>query len=137
MKARFPDRNLDLWITPGGGIEPGEQPEQSLIREIREETGLEIDRHEGLVWHRRHQFTFRGRQYDQFEDFYLVRTRPFEPTHLNNPALHEQEMFDGFRWWSVEEIGSSIEVFVPGQFATYLAPLLEGEIPADPIDVGI
>jgi len=32
----------DFWTPPGGGIELGEQIEQSLVREFREETGLEI-----------------------------------------------------------------------------------------------
>ena len=30
------------WSTPGGAIEPGESPEQAAIREVREETGLDI-----------------------------------------------------------------------------------------------
>ncbi|OGO41458.1 MAG: hypothetical protein A2Z04_06870, partial [Chloroflexi bacterium RBG_16_57_9] len=30
------------WDTPGGFLEPGEHPEQGVIREIKEETGLDI-----------------------------------------------------------------------------------------------
>ena len=32
----------DKWEFPGGGIEFGEDPEMALIREVKEETGLEI-----------------------------------------------------------------------------------------------
>ncbi|MBQ8505924.1 MAG: 8-oxo-dGTP diphosphatase [Clostridia bacterium] len=36
------DANQDKWIGIGGGIEPGETPEQCLLREVKEETGLTL-----------------------------------------------------------------------------------------------
>lgn len=43
LHRRVKDPNRDLWVAPGGKIEPDESPTECAIREMREETGLEIE----------------------------------------------------------------------------------------------
>lgn len=45
------DINRDKWIGVGGKFEPDESPEECLLREVREETGLEVRqwRYRGIV----------------------------------------------------------------------------------------
>jgi ADP-ribose pyrophosphatase YjhB (NUDIX family) len=35
-------RDLDVWNLPGGGVESGELPTEAIIREVKEETTLEV-----------------------------------------------------------------------------------------------
>lgn len=36
-------RDYDLWNLPGGGVESGESPWDAVLREAKEETGLEVE----------------------------------------------------------------------------------------------
>jgi 8-oxo-dGTP diphosphatase len=42
MIVRGHEPGKGLWSIPGGRIEPGETPEQAVVREVREETGLDV-----------------------------------------------------------------------------------------------
>ncbi|MFG1702435.1 NUDIX domain-containing protein [Nonomuraea sp. M3C6] len=41
LMARHGD--VGLWAAPGGGIDPDERPEDAVVRELREELGIEIE----------------------------------------------------------------------------------------------
>jgi ADP-ribose pyrophosphatase YjhB (NUDIX family) len=42
VRSSSPQISPPLWWLPGGGIDFGESPEETLLREFREETGLSI-----------------------------------------------------------------------------------------------
>lgn len=56
IDKRLPQGELGgLWEFPGGKIEPGEAPEACVVREVREEIGIEVVAAEKLI-HIRHDY---------------------------------------------------------------------------------
>ena len=137
MKVREPTTSWTAWITPGGGTEEGESPEDTLRRELREETGLEGFKIGPIVWTRDHTGTWEGRPFRQIESFYLIEISRFTPTSEHQPEPVEIRAFRGFCWWSLDEICASEEIFVPGRLGPLLPALVVDGPPEQPIDAGI
>src|SRR5439155_16343595 len=68
----------DVWITPGGALEPGVTAEQAALRELREETGIASAEFSQCVWTRVHRFTWGGKSYEQREQFFVARVDALE-----------------------------------------------------------
>ena len=115
----------------------GESPEDTLRRELLEETGLKGFEIGPLVWTRDHTGTCEGRPFRQVESFYLIETPRFTPTNEHQPEPVEIRAFRGFRWWPLEEIEASEEIFVPRRLGPLLRDLVENGPPEQPIDAGI
>ena len=69
------DENQDKWVGLGGKFEPGESPEDCVLREAREETGLTLTdyRYRGIV-----TFVLDGSE--ETEYMHLFRATGFEGT---------------------------------------------------------
>ena len=134
MRVEEPISGRTFWITPGGGIEDGEDAEACLLREIQEETGAAGYRVGPAVWTRRHRFDWNGKSIDQRELYYLVHSDHFVPTMSD---AKEMVVHRGFRWWSVKEIQESPDRFAPTRLGDCLAELVANGPGGEPVDVGV
>lgn len=140
LLIRSEDPSIDepvLWLTPGGGCELGETSRQAASRELWEETGIRAPQLGPHVWRRQHAWRFGDRMIDSREDFFLLRCGAniqIAPALLSQ---FEVSIICEHRWWSLAELlQARDEFFVPRQLAQLVAPLLQNEIPAEPLEIG-
>ena len=137
MDLEEPVSKRRIWITPGGRIEQGEDAMRCLQRELVEETGLDGIDIGPPIWTRKHTFQWNGNTIDQHERYYLVKSAAFEPTMDGNPATGERLAFRAFRWWSVDEIKASPDLFAPRSLGELLEKVIRHGPPERPLDVGV
>lgn len=130
----YPDRRW--WVTPGGGVDPGETEAQAAVRELAEETGLIISESEliGPIARRRVQHGYSDQVLDQSEAFYAVRVDAFTVDVSSFTPEEKITLIDN-KWWSVEELATTQEWIWPAQLVDLLR--LAVEPPAAPLELGL
>jgi 8-oxo-dGTP pyrophosphatase MutT (NUDIX family) len=121
-----------VWMTPGGGVKPGEKPEEAALRELWEETGvvgLPLSR---CIWKVRFRFQYEQVIYEQNESYFAVRCPRLEIDGANREHAEFSEILE-HRWWNLAEITRSPASFRPNELAALLPSVLAGDYPDIPI----
>lgn len=86
------------WEVPGGGVRAGEDSKDAVLREIKEETGIDVSSAEGgLV------FTYK-RVNPEEKNNYFVDIYKFVVDFVDNDVKVQEEEVEGFQIASLEEI---------------------------------
>lgn len=129
----YPQRNW--WVTPGGGLDPGETEGQAAVREVAEETGLRLTEAElrGPLARRRVRHGFSDRVLDQAEAFFLARVAHFTPDTAGFTESERQTLTE-HRWWTPADLERTSEWIWPRQLP---ALLVNADRPERwPVDLG-
>lgn len=107
----------DIWLVPGGGTEDGELSREAAVREVMEETGLEIEI-ERMLWHVE-QVKENGEQ--RFVDFFLGKITGGKLGLGTDPEFSKDEqVMTELAFMTIEEMAAMDNVypeFLAGELA--------------------
>jgi 8-oxo-dGTP pyrophosphatase MutT (NUDIX family) len=106
------------WMTPGGGIDPGEDVVAAAVRELAEETGLVVAPADvlGPLAHVHVLHSYTDKIIDQDDTYVVVRTAAFD---ISTAGYTEDEQLTvlGTRWWTRAELDATTETVWPAALA--------------------
>ncbi len=109
------------WFTPGGGLEAGESPRDGAVREVFEETGLQlsVDDLTGPVHEATVEFSLEGRRYRQTGQFFVAHIDAHEVDTAGFSELEQSFVLD-HRWWTRADLRTTKDTVYPAVLADLL-----------------
>lgn len=134
MHARDPDDpSHHWWELPGGGLDDGESLEQAAMREVTEETGIELDHLGPQVWIRESRFRYRNRDHHRIDHVFLARCAGETTTIATKPTENEKLGLIEHAWFTTTGLRACTDKLLPASLPTLLEAIVTGDIPNEPI----
>jgi 8-oxo-dGTP pyrophosphatase MutT (NUDIX family) len=113
MTAAPDSSGFARWITPGGGVDPGETHAEAGLRELREETGRQFQDAGQPVWTYSFEVTFDEADHNRgYAEYFLVRSERFEPITTFWTAEEHVDVTQ-WAWFTAQELEARSEPYEP------------------------
>ncbi|TAK96231.1 NUDIX domain-containing protein [Patescibacteria group bacterium] len=113
---RFHDK-YQIWLSVGGHVEPNENPNEAALREVREETGLEVKLSDKLL-----PFQEKTADYEELIPPYFLNIHKISETHRHISLTYfasaesdqivepDREKSGGWKWLTKDEIMAATDI---------------------------
>lgn len=102
-----------FWALPGGRVDPGETVEQTIVREVKEETGLDVEI-AGKIGEYHEQGVQDGVEYDYYPTCFLVKV-------VGGEIKRQESEIEEIKLFSLNEVPETLAFEHAQMIKDYLA----------------